>query len=71
MFTGLSSSIFIILVGTHIYVGPGLGLGAIAAFFGVIFAILLAFLGIIWYPFKKIIKKLKARRNSDNLSNKS
>ena len=44
------------------YVGPGLGLGAIGAFFGAILAVLLAIIGIIWYPFKRLIKKIKGNK---------
>lgn len=39
------------------YVGPGLGLGAIGAVVGIVATILLAILGIIWYPLKRILKK--------------
>lgn len=46
------------------YVGPGLGLGAIGAFFGTLLAVLLALIGIIWYPVKRMIKKYKADKNS-------
>lgn len=46
------------------YIGPGLGLGAIGAFFGTILAILLGLIGIIWYPVKRMIKKYKADKDS-------
>ncbi len=36
------------------YVGPGLGLGAIGAFFGILFAVFLAVVGIFWYPLKRL-----------------
>jgi ATP/ADP translocase len=66
MFTVISCPVFLFAVGSYAYVGPGLGLSAIVAFFGVIFAVLMAMLGIIWYPFKRMIKKIKAHRNSNN-----
>jgi len=44
------------------YVGPGLGLGAIGAFFGTIFAVLLGLIGIIWYPIKRMVKKYTANK---------
>jgi hypothetical protein len=39
------------------YVGPGLGLGAIGAFVGVIVTILLAIIGVIWYPLKRVLRR--------------
>jgi O-antigen/teichoic acid export membrane protein len=42
------------------YVGPGLGLGAIGAILGTIFALLLGLIGILWYPIKRMINKFKA-----------
>jgi hypothetical protein len=39
----------------HAYVGPGLGLGAIGAFFGIVFAVFLAIVGLFWYPLKRLV----------------
>ena len=44
------------------YIGPGLGAGAIAATVGVIGAIMLAVLGLLYYPFKRLLKKRKANK---------
>lgn len=41
------------------YVGPGLGVGAITAFFGAVFAVLLAIVGIVWYPIKRLFSRRK------------
>jgi len=41
------------------YIGPGAGLGAIGTVFAVIGAILLMLVGFIWYPAKRLIKKLR------------
>ena len=41
------------------YVGPGMGLGVIAAVVGFLTAILLALAGMVWYPVKRM---LRARR---------
>lgn len=41
------------------YVGPGMGLGAIAAFFGGLFAVLLAIVGVVWYPIKRLLGRGK------------
>ena len=53
-------SFFLCIEEVFAYVGPGVGLGAIGAFFGTILAVLLGLIGIIWYPVKRIIKKYKA-----------
>jgi hypothetical protein len=53
----------------HAYIGPGLGLGAIGAIVGIIVAVFLAIVGIIWYPFKRMMQKLKAAK--DNTSDGS
>lgn len=50
----------------YAYVGPGLGLGVIGAFFGVILAIFLAIVGVIWYPIKRLLKKRGQSTNSAN-----
>ena len=44
------------------YIGPGLGLGLVAAIVGLIFSILLFFIAIIWFPLKKILKKNKRNK---------
>lgn len=47
------------------YVGPGLGVGAIAAFFGAVLAVLLAIVGVIWYPLKRLLNRRKRPAESD------
>jgi hypothetical protein len=37
----------------------GLGMGAIAAFFGAVLAVLLAIVGVVWYPIKRLLGKRK------------
>jgi membrane associated rhomboid family serine protease len=44
------------------YIGPGLGVGAIAAFFGALLAALLAVLGFFWYPIKRLRRKRRQER---------
>ena len=41
------------------YVGPGLGLGAAGMVLAVIFSSILAVVGIIWYPFKRLIRRFR------------
>jgi hypothetical protein len=51
----------------HAYIGPGVGAGAIAIVLGILSAIFLAFVGIIWYPIKRLIKKRKLSRDASKL----
>jgi len=44
----------------HAYIGPGLGAGTIAVVFGILSSIFFAFVGIIWYPVKRLFKGRKA-----------
>lgn len=43
------------------YVGPGLGVGAIAAFLGAVLAVVLAIVGIVWYPLKRFFARNKPK----------
>ena len=42
------------------YVGPGMGLGVIAAVVGFLTAILLALAGMVWYPMKRMLRGKRA-----------
>ncbi len=41
------------------YIGPGVGAGTIAVVFGVIASIILAFVAVLWYPFKRLFNAWK------------
>ena len=43
----------------HAYVGPGVGAGTLAIVLGILSSIFLAFVGILWYPIKRLIKTWK------------
>ena len=45
----------------HAYLGPGLGLGAIGVALGVIGSILLGIVSVVWYPVKRLIRRLRRR----------
>jgi hypothetical protein len=47
-------------IAAHAYVGPGAGAGTIAIVLGILSSIFLAFVGILWYPIKRLIKTWKA-----------
>lgn len=44
----------------HAYIGPGAGAGTIAVVLGILASIVMAFVAIIWYPLKRLIRKRKA-----------
>ena len=43
----------------HAYIGPGAGAGTIAIVLGILSSIFLGFVGIVWYPIKRLIKSWK------------
>jgi hypothetical protein len=44
------------------YTGPGAGLTAIGAFVAVVVAVLLAILGFLWYPIKRLLRKVRGKK---------
>lgn len=46
------------------YLGPGLGLGAITTALGVLGAILLGIVSVVWYPVKRLIRRLRGKSAS-------
>jgi len=51
---------------TSAYIGPGMGLGAIGVILGILGAIALVLVAIIWYPLKRLYKKLRGRNRTAN-----
>jgi len=47
------------------YVGPGLGMGAIASVFSLIGAVFLGILGFLWYPFKRLIRLFRKPKTTE------
>ena len=47
---------------SYAYLGPGVGGGMIAATIGVIVAILAAIFGLIWFPVKRLLKKIRNKK---------
>lgn len=43
----------------HAYIGPGAGAGTIAVVLGVLASIFFAFVAILWYPLKRLLKGRK------------
>lgn len=44
------------------YTGPGLGLGAIGSALGVLAALLLMLISIVWYPFKRMLRRMRGEK---------
>lgn len=60
------ASIFFLPSTAAAYVGPGAGLSAIGSLLALIAAVLLAIVGFVWYPIKRIRKKSKTRTIEDD-----
>lgn len=43
----------------YAYLGPGVGLGAIGVALGVVGSILLGLFSLLWYPFKRLVRRLR------------
>lgn len=48
---------------TLAYIGPGAGLSAIGALLALLFAVIVALFGFVWYPIRRVYRSFK--RNSD------
>jgi hypothetical protein len=46
------------------YVGPGLGIGVVGAILGFLAAIVLAVIGMVWYPIKRMLRARSAARGA-------
>ena len=52
------------------YMGPGLGLGAIGTALGVLAALLLALLSIVWYPMKRLLRRMREDKTAQAAARK-
>jgi hypothetical protein len=44
------------------YIGPGLGSGAMAAVLGAVLGLLMLVVGVVWYPIKRLIRRLRSKK---------
>lgn len=49
------------------YVGPGAGLGFVGTLFGIVAALVLAMIGLFWYPLKRAFGKKPAVADGDEV----
>lgn len=62
-------TVFILLgvaMPAHAYVGPGAGLGAIAAVVALILGVVLLVVGFLWYPLKRLLRGSKKSVPADD-----
>ncbi|RYE03049.1 MAG: hypothetical protein EOP61_06245 [Sphingomonadales bacterium] len=50
--------------GAHAYTGPGLGLGAVGVALGLVGSLLLGVASIIWYPIKRLVRRMRGKTRS-------
>lgn len=48
--------------GASAYIGPGLGAGAVVAVLGTVLGLLMLVVGVIWYPIKRLIRRLRSKK---------
>ena len=56
---------FLSSTSAYAYLGPGVGGGVIAATLGIIFGILAAIFGLIWFPLKRFLKRKKEKKENN------
>ena len=44
------------------YIGPGLGAGMVATVLGLLVGLMMLLVGIVWYPLKRLFRRLKLRK---------
>ena len=64
--------IFLNAITLFVYIGPGMGGGALAAIFGIVAAFFLGLWGVLYFPIKRALKKrsFKKKMLSKNNNNK-
>lgn len=68
LITVLAITTTMLPVTAYAYIGPGAGLSAIGSLLALIGAILLAILGFIWFPVKRLLKKIKKKPETPDVS---
>lgn len=57
----------VVLIPSHAmaYVGPGLGAGTVGVVLGIVGSIFIALFAVLWYPFKRLLKRFKKTDQQD------
>ena len=53
------------------YIGPGAGMSAIGTFLGIVAAALIAFVGLIWYPLRLLLRRGKPGETKSDTTDRS
>jgi len=53
------------MIDSLLYIGPGLGLGAIVLIVIILLIIIVSFVAILWIPINKFFKKLFGKKSSE------
>jgi hypothetical protein len=61
---------FIYIDQASAYIGPGVGLGAIGALIGVVVTVVLAIIGLLWYPLKRLYRRQQSKPVQDEPDDK-
>ena len=59
-------SFFGLISSANAYIGPGLGLGTVGILIGILGSIILALIAVLWYPFKRLLKKIKKKKDLES-----
>lgn len=62
----LIASTLLVAAPAHAYIGPGAGLTAIGTVIALIGAVLLAIVGFVWYPVKRLRARLTKSRDKED-----
>lgn len=67
MYSGLSLLLLAISSPAYAYIGPGTGISAIGSFLALIAAVLVAILGFIWYPLKRLLRRFRGNSKHEDI----
>ena len=59
-------SFFGLISSANAYIGPGLGLGTVGILIGILGSIIMALIAVLWYPFKRLLKKIKKKKDLES-----
>jgi type VI protein secretion system component VasK len=64
----IASLLFAAPQSAEAYIGPGAGISVIGTVIALIGAVLLAIIGFIWYPMKRLLARKKGKTNRGSIS---
>ena len=64
----LTTALYAVTMPAYAYLGPGMGAGTIAVALGILGSIFLALFAVVYYPFKRMLKRKKAEKELRQIS---